>query len=61
MASPTKQELSRKVHYAIGEVLGEKKHAGDIKTEIKRAGPRSVMIYVRSNDRQKTKIQLLLN
>jgi len=55
MASPTKQELSRKVHYAIAEVLGEKKHAGDIKTEIKRAGPRSVMIYVRSNDRQKTK------
>ena len=55
MASPTKQELSQKVHYAIGEVLGEKKHAGDIKTEIKRAGPKSVMIYVRSNDRGETK------
>ena len=50
-----KEEESRQVHYAIGEVLGEKKHYGDIKTEIKRAGPRSVMIYVRSNDRQKTK------
>ena len=55
MATSTNQEKSQKVHYAIGEVLGEKKHAGDIKTEIKRAGPKSVMIYVRSNDRQKTK------
>ena len=50
-----KAEWSQQVHYAIAEVLGEKKHAGAIKTEIKRAGPRSVMIYVRSNDRGKTK------
>ena len=50
-----KAEWSQQVHYAIAEVLGEKRHAGDIKTEIKRAGPRSVMIYVRSNNRGETK------